>query len=167
MRDRSTGERFVEQIVPGVFTRALTRNDVDLLLNHDHERVLGSTKTNLELSEDSIGLKARATITDSEVIEKARAGKLRGWSFGFYDRDSRNEEVRDGLKRRYVEDMDLKEVSIIDDRKLPCYEGTLISARADEIIQGEVLEVRAEIAETKEYPKLTSYWERINHLGKD
>ena len=43
MRDRSTGERFVEQIVPGVFTRALTRNDVDLLLNHDHERVLGST----------------------------------------------------------------------------------------------------------------------------
>ena len=30
MRDRSTGERFVEQIVPGVFTRALTRNDVEV-----------------------------------------------------------------------------------------------------------------------------------------
>lgn len=93
MKDRSTGERFVEQIVPGVFTRALTRNDVDLLLNHDQERVLGSTKTNLELTEDSIGLKARAIVTDKEVIEKARSGKLRGWSFGFYDRDSRNEDV--------------------------------------------------------------------------
>lgn len=122
MKDRSTGERFVEQIVPGAFTRALTRNDVELWLNHDQDRVLGSTKTNLELTEDSIGLKARAIVTDKEVIEKARSGKLRGWSFGFYDRDSRNEDVREGLKRRYVEDMDLKEVSIIDDRKLPCYE---------------------------------------------
>ena len=73
MRDRSTGERFVEQIVPGAFTRALSRNDVDLLLDHDEKRLLGNTKTNLELTEDSIGLKARATVTDKEVIEKARA----------------------------------------------------------------------------------------------
>ena len=167
MRDRSTGERFVEQIVPGAFTRALSRNDVDLLLDHDEKRLLGNTKTNLELTEDSIGLKARATVTDKEVIEKARAGKLRGWSFGFYDRDSRSEEAREGLKRRYVEDMELKEVSIIDDRKLPCYEGTLISTRADELLQGETLEERAEVTEEKEPPKLDSYWNRVNELRKD
>lgn len=57
MRDRVTGQRFVEQIVPGVFERALKRNDVDLLLNHDISRKLGSTKTNLTLYEDSIGLR--------------------------------------------------------------------------------------------------------------
>ena len=76
-----TGLRFVEQIVPGAFARALTKNDVDILLNHDGNKVLGSTQTNLSLEEDSIGLKARAVITDTEVIEKARAKKLKGWSF--------------------------------------------------------------------------------------
>ena len=35
MRDRKTGKRFVEQIIPGVFRRALQHNDVKLLLNHD------------------------------------------------------------------------------------------------------------------------------------
>lgn len=70
MRDRKTGKRFVEQIVPGVFERALRHNEVQLLLNHDKTRNLGSTSTNLELYEDSIGLHARAEVTDPEVIEK-------------------------------------------------------------------------------------------------
>ena len=83
MRDRKTGKRFVEQIVPGVFERALKHNEVQLLLNHDKTRNLGSTSTNLELYEDSIGLHARAEVPDPEVIEKARKKKLRGWSFGF------------------------------------------------------------------------------------
>lgn len=64
MRDRKTGKRFVEQIVPGVFERALRHNEVQLYLNHDRSRVLGSTSTNLELHEDSIGLHARAEVTD-------------------------------------------------------------------------------------------------------
>lgn len=88
MRDRKTGKRFVEQIVPGVFERALRHNEVQLLLNHDKTRNLGSTSTNLELYEDSIGLHARAEVTDPEVIEKARKKKLRGWSFGFRERDA-------------------------------------------------------------------------------
>ena len=52
MRDRKTGKRFVEQITPGVFERALRHNEVQLLLNHDKTRNLGSTSTNLELYED-------------------------------------------------------------------------------------------------------------------
>ena len=59
MRDRKTGKRFVEQIVPGVFERALRHNEVQLLLNHDKSRNLGSTSTNLELYEDSIGQRLR------------------------------------------------------------------------------------------------------------
>ena len=46
MRDRDTGQRFVEQIVPGAFRRALEQNEVDLLLDHDNNRKLGSTQTN-------------------------------------------------------------------------------------------------------------------------
>lgn len=90
-------------------------------MNHDYSRELGSTKTNLQLFEDNIGLRAIAEITDAEVIEKAKKGELRGWSFGFIERAAKEEDTDSGLKRRFVEDMDLKEVSIIDNRKIPCY----------------------------------------------
>ena len=73
------GEKFVEQIVPKTFQRALEKNDdIFCLLNHEPSRVLGSTKKgNIELFEDNIGLRAICTITDSEVIEKAKSNKKR------------------------------------------------------------------------------------------
>ena len=125
--------RFIERICKGAFKRALKRNDdVHILLNHDWNRDLGSTKQgNLELEEDNIGLRVRACITDPEVIQKAREGQLVGWSFGFSDRDVEN-SIRDGMPYRAVKDLDLAEVSILDKRKSPAYEGTLITARAEE-----------------------------------
>ena len=124
--------KFVERICKGAFKRSLDRNnDVHILLNHDWERDLGSTKQgNLKLEEDNIGLKARARITDPEVIQKARNGDLVGWSFGFQDRDVANSTV-DGMPHRAVKDLDLYEVSILDRRKSPAYEGTLITARSE------------------------------------
>lgn len=125
--------QFIERICKGAFKRALKRNDdVHILLNHDWNRDLGSTKAgNLELEEDNIGLKARAIISDPEVVKKARAGELVGWSFGFSDRDVVN-SIRDGMPHRAVKDLDLAEVSILDKRKSPAYEGTLITARAED-----------------------------------
>ncbi len=170
MRDKKTGKRFVEQIVPGVFQRALKHNEVDLLLNHDKTRNLGSTRTNLTLYEDSIGLKARAEITDPEVIQKARERKLRGWSFGFYERDASEEELPNGMNRRYVEDMELLEVSIIDERKLPVYEGTSIETRAEGevLLTPEPLELRADYVTEKPIIKtdtaLSKYQNRIKEL---
>lgn len=129
-----TGQ-FIEKICKGAFKRALERNkDVQILLNHDWNRNLGSTgKGNLELKEDNIGLHARAVITDSEVIEDARNGDLVGWSFGFDDvkPDGVIERIIDGIKHRAVKDLNLYEVSILNRRKSPAYEGTLIMARDD------------------------------------
>ena len=123
---------FVERICKGAFKRALKRNnDVHILLNHDWNRDLGSTKKgNLQLEEDNIGLKARATITDPEVVQKARNGDLVGWSFGFQDRDVEN-TIERGMPYRAVKDLDLYEVSILDRRKSPAYDGTLITARSE------------------------------------
>jgi hypothetical protein len=168
MRDRATGQRYVEQIVPGVFERALKRNDVDLLLNHDAARKLGSTKTNLTLYEDSIGLRAHAEISDPEVIKKAREKKLRGWSFGFYERDASEEELGNGMKRRYIEEMELAEVSIVDERKIPCYEGTSIEARAEgkEVLTSEPLETRAVYIEV-ETPKETIDYKKYKAVIKE
>lgn len=124
--------QFIERICKGAFKKALKRNnDVHILLNHDWNRDLGSTKKgNLELEEDNIGLKARAIITDKDVIEKARNGELVGWSFGFQDREVEN-TIERGMPHRAVKDLDLAEVSILDRSKSPAYDGTLIMARDD------------------------------------
>lgn len=149
--------QFVERICKGAFKRALERNDnVRLLLNHDWNKDLGGTKDgNLELYEDSIGLKARATITDKDVVEKARKGDLVGWSFGFTDRDV-NKHDEEGMITRDVKDMDLYEVSILDRSKVPAYDGTLVSIRSGDSIQysGETMitDVKT-VIETREEPK--------------
>ena len=124
--------QFIERICKGAFKKAIQRNnDIHILLNHNWERDLGSTKEgNLELAEDNIGLFARATITDPEVVKKARNGDLVGWSFGFADRDVQN-SLENGIPTRAVKDLDLYEVSILDRSKSPAYEGTLITARAE------------------------------------
>ena len=100
-----------------------------VLLNHDNNRVLASTKDgNAVLTEDNIGLRAEITITDKEVVSKAREGKLSGWSFGFIAND--DEITTDGKDEiRTVTDMELLEVSILDDTKAPAYYGTSIEAR--------------------------------------
>ena len=133
--------KFVEQIVPKAFERALSKSkNVDLLLNHDSNRKLGSTlEGNLELFEDNIGLRAICTVTDSDVIEKARNNQLRGWSFGFYADKDRWEE-KDGVQRRFVEELELTEVSIIDNTKMPAYIATSIEARAGEEVLKELRE---------------------------
>lgn len=135
--------KFIEQIEPRAFDKALNKTDnVDLLLNHDENRKLGSTKEgNLELFEDNIGLRAICTISDKDVIEKAKKGELRGWSFGFAVDKDRWEDTNKGYQRRYVEDLDLFEVSILDNRKNPAYVGTSIEMREDKEF---VLECRSD-----------------------
>lgn len=124
---------FIERVKVGAFKRALERaDDVRLLLDHNWDRDLGGIKDgNLELHEDAIGLHARATITDKEVADAARCGKLRGWSFGFTDRDVDTSE-ENGITVREVKDMDLYEVSLIDRRAVPAYDGTLVCVRSSD-----------------------------------
>ena len=169
--------QFVERICKGAFKRALERNDnVRILLNHDYERDLGGTKDgNLELNEDSIGLHARATITDKEVVEKAKRGDLVGWSFGFQDRDVDNKRDEDGFPLRDVKDLDLIEVSLLDRSKTPAYDGTLVCVRADEspILFGEFSEdeinIRSEEEPTQETveDKQDSHYEEYKKLLDD
>ena len=132
--------QFIERICKGAFKRALDRaDDVRILLNHDCERALGGIKDgNLELCEDAIGLHARATIRDAQVIEDARNNNLVGWSFGFTDTDNGVERSIDqdsGLPLRKVRDLNLHEVSLLNRSKTPAYEGTLVTVRSDEQMQ--------------------------------
>lgn len=141
---------FIEKISPGAFQRALNRaGSVDVKLNH--ERTLTNTRDgNITLREDSIGMYFDGDITDPEVISQARARKLRGWSFGFVPiRKTEEESRRAGIAyERQVDELDITEVSIINERKMPCYEGTSIRVRAEEN-EVEYLEEEPENEEKK------------------
>lgn len=126
--------QFKEQIMPKTFEKALMKgNNVDLLFNHNRDKKLGSTfEKNLELREDSIGLRASALISDELVMQKARNGELRGWSFGFVANRDTWLDGEDGIQRRMVADLDLLEVSILD--KQPAYIAQSIEARGEEAL---------------------------------
>ena len=142
---RGVVRRFVEKIKAGTFKNALKRNDdVKVLLNHNPDRELANTKDGTAiLEEDNIGLRAEVTITDPEVVEKARNNKLVGWSFGFYANADEVDESGE-MTKRSVADMDLEEISILDDTKSPAYYGTSIETRCE---GDKVLECRTSIEE--------------------
>lgn len=129
--------RFVEQVEPGTFRRALERGPVELRFNH--QKAIGGTEDGtLELREDNIGLRATAMVSDPEVMEAARKGELRGWSPAFYALKDRWEDWQEGIQRRFLEDIRLKEVSILT--VTPAYIATTIEERDGE---AAVLEERS------------------------
>jgi HK97 family phage prohead protease len=128
--------KFIEQIEPRTFQKALDKtNNVDLLFNHREDRKLGSTSEgNLTLYEDNIGLRAICTVTDQEVVDKAKNNELRGWSFAMAVNEDRWQEGGE-ISRRYVSDIDLFEVSILS--VTPAYIATSIEARDGEEVMIE------------------------------
>lgn len=121
---------FIEVVKAGTFQKALEKaSNVELRFNHS--KLLGGTADgNLELREDSIGLYAKATITDQAVIADAKSGKLSGWSFGFHAITDSWETRSDGKNMRYLEDIDLSEVSILN--VTPAYIATSVEMRDGE-----------------------------------
>lgn len=131
--------KVIEVIEQRAFKRALKKVDnIDLLV--DHERKIASTKEgNLKVWEDEIGLRAEAIITDKEVIEGARKGKLKGWSFNMMKVVDELEERAGKLPLRRVKDFVMTEITLAL-RKLPVYSATSIEVRAEE---EEEVEIRA------------------------
>ena len=126
---------FVEKISAGAFGRAASRaKEVRLMFNHKRD-IGGTADGTLKLSEDNIGLKAAAVITDPEAVEAAKHGELRGWSFGFTGAKDRWEEVSEGLQRRTIDDLDLQEVSILS--VTPAYVGTSVELRGESLAETE------------------------------
>ena len=124
--------KFIERIMPKVFQRALDKaKNVKVLLNHDKNRELADTDNGTaKLVEDNIGLRAYVKVQDPYVIQKAKENKLSGWSFGFIPvQENRSAVDGSDIEHREITDLDLLEVSILDDTKEPAYYATSIEMR--------------------------------------
>ena len=105
--------KVLETIEERAFGEAIARSgDITVELDHDAGRAYARTSDGtLELHEDSIGLHANVIITDSVLIELARKGKLRGWSFGMYNVVDEMEQRADSeLPIRHVKSLMLEHV---------------------------------------------------------
>ena len=123
---------FIETIAPGAFSRSLkSRNNIRMLLNHNAEKVLGSTRAKtLRLSEDSTGLVAEADLPNTSVGRDLSVSMKRGdidsMSFGFTVPRGGDDWNDDG-SRRELREIRLHEVSVVT---FPAYPQTSASVRA-------------------------------------
>lgn len=131
---------FVEQIMPNAFRRSLESNpNIPILFNHKWDRELGRNGVNeCEIYEDNIGLRYKIRTNDAEVVELARAGKLRGTSFGFQPIKESAIDIASGLRRRFIHELRLLECSILSVE--PAYVATSVEVRAKD---GEEIEIRS------------------------
>ncbi|XBO88456.1 phage major capsid protein [Bacillus paranthracis] len=157
--------QFIEKITPNTFKRALERgNDVYFLAEHDNAKLLASTKNgSLVLREDDKGLYMEATISKTtwgqDYYTLIEDGLLTDMSFGMEVLNDEWEKLADGTYKRSINDIVLKEISVVREGAYP--QGN-ISARSIDVIeqpqinlkeqnimskQKELKELRAKMAE--------------------
>lgn len=124
--------KVVEEIEEGAFSRALERaGDIAMTKDHLPLPVLAlRSEGNLALKEDNIGLHYVADITDPQTIEEAKAGKIRGLSFGMRNIVDEVEERVGQLPLRKIRDLDLDHVTLVV-HKIPVYSATSLEVRAE------------------------------------
>jgi len=128
---------FTERILPGAFKRSLkSRNEIKLFMNHNMDKVLGSTRAKtLKLVEDSTGLLAEAILPDTtdgrDLSVLMKRGDVNSMSFGFSVPNGGDRWTNDGQTRE-LKEVRLHEVSIVTG--FPAYEATSASVRSMDIL---------------------------------
>ncbi|WP_294133117.1 HK97 family phage prohead protease [uncultured Clostridium sp.] len=147
--NKKNGKYFKEIMTSGVFEDALERaEEIPLLLEHNWDEKLASTSLgDLTLKEDNIGLRFEATIKDESLYQKIKAGIINSCSFGFKVLRERVECINSKLDRRFVDAIELLEVSLV---KNPAYVGSLCESRSYE---DELTKIREAIADLQEKEK--------------
>ena len=147
--NKKNGKYFKEIMTSGVFEDALERaEEIPLLLEHNWDEKLASTTLgDLKLREYNIGLRFEATIKDESLYQKIKAGIINSCSFGFKVLRERVECINSKLDRRFVDAIELLEVSLV---KNPAYVGSLCESRSYE---DELTKIREAIADLQEKEK--------------
>lgn len=159
----------VETIEERAFANAIEKSgNITVTVDHDSTHVYADTNNGtLQLEEDAIGLKAVVLIKDEMVIEAARKGKIKGWSFGMYNViDEMEQRAEDQLPLRHVKDFCLDHITLVIN-KTPCYAATSVECRAnDEVsIESRSFDTGVEV-ETQPQKEKIDYSEYVNRIEK-
>ena len=160
--------KVLETIEERAFSEAISKSgDITVQLDHDSGHAYARTSDGtLKLREDAIGLHADVLITDKTLIEIARKGKLRGWSFGMFNVQDDIESRGEGeLPVRHVRGLMLDHVSLIKDLS-PCYAATSVECRGGDTVDVETRSLDIPPQLTVEKPDFSAYEERIRKLDE-
>lgn len=140
------GVMVVEEIEPRAFDAALERaGNVTVTVDHDDTHIYASTNDGtLKMYEDNIGLHADVLVVDPNLIELAKKGKIRGWSFGMYNVQDEMEQRADDYPLRRIKSLDLDHLSLIVS-KYPAYSATSVELRATEQVEIEIRSVETPV----------------------
>jgi hypothetical protein len=132
---------FREQIAPGAFREAITRDDVKCLFNHNPDFVLGRNRAGtLRLSEDEVGLYFECDPPDTQwgrdLVVSMKRGDISQCSFGFIPTKQQWDETGK-VPVRTIQACQLFDVSPVT---YPAYASTECQARSAEDV---LLEHRA------------------------
>lgn len=124
------GDTFFEKISPGAFTKTLSDgNDKFMLINHDWNKVVGRTNSNLTLSQDDTGLaftlEVPNTVDGNDLLENVRLGLIKGCSFGFNIVNQECNWDDDYNFYRNITEVELLEITATP---IPAYSDTTIAA---------------------------------------
>lgn len=146
--------KVIEVIEERAFERALERaGNINVTVDHDKTHIYASTDDGtLTLYEDPIGLHADVLITDKNLIELAKQGKIKGWSFGMYNVKDEMEERADELQIRRVKELDLDHLTLVVNKQ-PIYSATSVELRAEEKIDIEERAIEQEVKVMIETPQ--------------
>lgn len=130
--------RVVEIVEERAFEKALERaGNVNVTVDHDSTQIYASTESGtLTMYEDGIGLHADVLITDENVIELAKKGKIRGWSFGMFNIVDELEPRADDIPIRRIKSLDLDHLTLVVNKN-PVYSATSVELRANESVEIE------------------------------
>lgn len=159
--------KVIEEIEPRAFEKAIERaGNITVTVDHDNSHVYASTEEGtLTLYEDAIGLHADVLIEDPALIEIARQGKIKGWSFGMYNVVDEVEQRAEELPVRRIKALDLDHVTLVVNKR-PVYSATSVEVRADAEID---VETRAffdasKVTDLTDKPDNSEYHKRIAAL---
>lgn len=162
----------IEVIEPRAFEQAINRaGNITVTVDHNSGEVYATTSDGtLTLYEDNIGLHADVLITDTALIEIAKQGKIKGWSFGMYNVVDDLEQRADDLPIRHIKALDLDHITLVVNKQ-PVYSATSVEVRANEDFE---IETRATISDFKltidEPKKITfdnsAFKERISKIRR-
>ncbi len=127
------GDTFYEKVSPGAFLKTLADKTRDkfMLINHDWNKVVGRTNSNLILEEDGQGLRFELNVPNTtdgnDLLENVKNKLIQGCSFGFNIKD---DITRWDEKWNFYRDITKVELFEITATPIPAYADTEINARS-------------------------------------